>query len=142
MDQSFSKAAARMAKPHIGAVAGQVFSVDYRHESMDESSREAVYMIVFTLLPGKDEAFLQALEPVLDAMRHEPTFRNAVLHRDPATPHRYMLYESWSDGKDVEHVQVHRDYRKAFWATLPERLQVAREVQVWQPMRGDFRFVD
>lgn len=107
-----------------------------------ENRHDVSYVIIFTLLPGKEASFLRLLEPVLNAMRNEPTFCNAVLHCDPLASNRFMLYESWSDAEDVIHVQVHREYRQAFWTGLPELLELARDVQTWTPMRGDFTFGD
>ncbi len=107
-----------------------------------ENRQDVTYVIFFTIRSGKEEAFLQLLHPVLNAMRHERSFCNAVLHRDPAASNRYMLYESWADANDVMDVQVHRSYRQAFWSALPDLLENAREVQVWSPMRGDFVFDD
>lgn len=105
-----------------------------------EGQHYASYIISFTLIPGVEAQFLQLLRPVLDAMRHEPTFINAILHRDPSAANRYMLYESWSDAEDLVNVQVHRTYRAAFWAGLPALLKADREVQTWEPIRGDFAF--
>lgn len=102
------------------------------------SRTDIAYVIVFTLTPGKQAEFRQLLTPVLDAMRHEAAFCSAMLHRDPETPNRFMLYETWADAKDVIEVQVHREYRQAFWAGLPQLLEVAREIQTWVPMRSDF----
>ena len=50
-------------------------------------------VVVVTLLvkPGHEPEFLRLLSPVLDAMRHEPSFINAALHREPADPTRFML---------------------------------------------------
>ena len=94
---------------------------------------------VITLLPkpGCEQAFLDLLTPVLDAMRHEPTFVDAVLHRDPENPRRFMLYETWASLDDVVQVQMHRDYRQAYWDGLPALLAEDRQISVWQPIRGD-----
>lgn len=78
--------------------------------------------------------------PVLDAMRHEATFINAVLHQDPEDPTSFMLYETWADEEDVVQVQIHRDYRKAYWDRLPDLLREPREIRSWRPLRGDFTF--
>ena len=45
--------------------------------------------------------FLLLLNDVLDAMREEPNFHQAMLHRDPDAAHRFMLYETWEDHADV-----------------------------------------
>lgn len=96
------------------------------------------YVITFVVKSGSEEEFLGLLNPVLDAMRHEHSFLNAVLHRDLETPNRFMLYETWSDADDVARVQMRRDYRQSFWARLPDLLAEPRQVQSWAPMRSDF----
>ncbi|QYU69879.1 antibiotic biosynthesis monooxygenase [Leptolyngbya sp. 15MV] len=88
--------------------------------------------------PGREAEFPDLLAPVLDAMRHEPTFINAILHRDPEDPTRFLLYETWADRTDLVEVQMRRPYRNAYWARLPELLAAPREVGVWTPIRADF----
>lgn len=99
------------------------------------------YSIVISLKPGRAEAFLSLLAPVLDAMRTEASFINAVLHRDPADPDRFMLYETWTDAAELAEVQVHRPYRAAYWQALPDLLREERDIAAWQPLRADFRHV-
>lgn len=95
------------------------------------------FIVSLHVKPGCEEEFLGLLTPVLDAMRHEPTFVNAVLHRDPEDPTRFMLYETWTDLDDVVSVQMKRDYRRAYEARLPDLLREPRRAQVWLPLRGD-----
>jgi quinol monooxygenase YgiN len=102
------------------------------------AERAVVFVIALHVKPGREEEFLGLLTPVLDAMRHEATFVNAVLHRDPEDPSRFMLYETWTDLDDVVQTQVNRDYRKAYLDRLPELLRAPREIQVWRPQRADF----
>ena len=97
------------------------------------------YTVQITLKPGRAAEFLQLLGPVLDEMRHEATFVNAVVHRDPANPDRFLLYETWTDARDVQQVQMGRAYRQAYWEGLPELLAAPREVATWEPVRADFR---
>lgn len=99
------------------------------------------FVISLHVKPGREEEFLSLLTPVLDAMRHETTFVNAVLHRDPEDSSRFLLYETWADLDDVTTVQMHRDYRKDYWARLPDLLSRPREIQIWQPLRADFAFL-
>lgn len=106
---------------------------------LESSPGSVTYVIIFTVHPDKQDEFLGLLEPVLDAMRNEATFANAFLHRDPSSDYRYMLYETWTDEKDVAEVQIHREYRQAFWLALPELLESPREIQTWQPVRSDVR---
>ncbi len=99
---------------------------------------DVVFVVTVDLKPGCEQEFLSLLTPVLDAMRHEPTFINAVLHRDPNFPTRFMLYETWADLDDVVEVQIQRDYRKAYWDRLPDLLREPRQIQTWKPLRQDF----
>jgi quinol monooxygenase YgiN len=109
-------------------------------EDKRTDDKRIVFIVSLPVKPGCEVEFLSLLTPVLDAMRHEATFINAVLHRDPADPTRFMLYETWADLDDVAQVQIHREYRQAYLARLPEILREPRQVQFWQPLRGDFTF--
>ncbi len=95
------------------------------------------YVIKFQIAPGKREDFLAVLTPVLDAMRHEPTFIEAMLHADPDDADRLMLYETWQDHDDVVNVQIHRPYREAFHSALPTMLAAPRDISIWRCLRTD-----
>jgi quinol monooxygenase YgiN len=96
------------------------------------------FTVTLHVKPGCEDAFLGLLTPVLDAMRHEATFINAVLHRDPEDPTRFMLYETWADLDDVVEVQLKRDYRREYHAALPGLLRSERGIGIWRPVRADF----
>ena len=95
------------------------------------------YLIKFDVLPGQRENFLDLLSGVLDAMRSEPMFHEAILHRDPESADRFMLYETWESHEDVMAVQLQRPYRSAWHDALPTLLRQPRDVTVWQPLRAD-----
>ena len=95
------------------------------------------YVIRFHIHPGQRERFMTLLNDVLDAMRHEPMFHQAVLHADPDDENRMMLYETWEDHQDVLDVQVQRPYREAWHAALPELLASPRDISIWHPVRTD-----
>lgn len=97
------------------------------------------YAIEFDVLPGRRPAFLELLSRVLDEMRHEGTFQEAVLHVDAHDDHRFMLYETWEDHQDVLQVQLHRAYRQAWHDALPDLLSKPRAISVWSPVRVDRR---
>ncbi|HEX5326448.1 MAG TPA: putative quinol monooxygenase [Acetobacteraceae bacterium] len=97
------------------------------------------YVIKFEVVPERQDQFLDLLNGVLDAMRSEPMFQQAVLHRDPGSEHRFMLYETWESHEDVINVQLHRPYRRAWHEALPSVLAREREVSVWEPFRADRR---
>jgi quinol monooxygenase YgiN len=95
------------------------------------------YVIRFDILPGQRDRFLTLLNGVLDAMRREPMFHNAMLHADPGNENRMMLYETWEDHADVLDVQLKRSYRDAWHAALPDLLASPRDISVWHPLRED-----
>jgi quinol monooxygenase YgiN len=97
------------------------------------------YIVKFNVRPDKRDRFLSLLTGVLDAMRDEATFREAVLHRDPESEYRLMLYETWESHDDVLSVQLKRPYREAWHAALPELLAEPREISIWEPLRHDMK---
>jgi quinol monooxygenase YgiN len=104
----------------------------------EREHNNVTFILTLHVKPGYEDEFLRLLAPILDAMRHEPTFVNAVLHRHPDDPTRFMLYETWTDLDDVKNVQVHRDYRKAYLDRLPDILAEPRGIEFWKPVRSDF----
>jgi quinol monooxygenase YgiN len=95
------------------------------------------YLITFQVAPERRDQFLKLLEGVLDAMREEPTFHEAILHRDPGSEDRFMLYETWESHEDVVNVQLRRPYRHAWHEALPIVLERERDITVWEPVRVD-----
>jgi quinol monooxygenase YgiN len=95
------------------------------------------YVIKFNVHPEKRAEFLALLDGMLDAMRHEPMFHEAVLHQDPENANRFMLYETWEDHEDVLQVQLQRPYRKVWHDALPTLMIGERDIEIWQPLRGD-----
>ena len=97
------------------------------------------YVVKFRVLPERRAEFLELLEGVLDAMRDGPMLHEAILHRDPQSEHRFMLYETWESHADVLNVQLHRPYRRAWHDALPTLLQQERDITIWEPLRADRR---
>ncbi|MES5044611.1 putative quinol monooxygenase [Rhizobium nepotum] len=95
------------------------------------------YLIGFKVRPGQRDRFLELLNALLDAMRHENTFVNATLHRDGDNENHFLLHETWSDHQDVLDVQIRRPYRQAWHDALPDLLDAPRDISVWHPMRTD-----
>jgi quinol monooxygenase YgiN len=95
------------------------------------------YVIKFRVVPERREAFLALLHPVLDAMKHEPMYHEATLHRDPGSPNTFLLTETWESHEDVLAVQLKRPYREAWHMALPDLLEGEREIGVWEPIKSD-----
>jgi quinol monooxygenase YgiN len=102
-----------------------------------EDRMPVTYVIGFRVRPGQRGRFLGLLEPVLDAMRLEPSFRSATLNADPADDQRFLLHETWESHEEVLAVQIHRPYRAAFHAALDELLAAPRDITVWTMLRSD-----
>lgn len=95
------------------------------------------YVITFDIVPAQRRRFLTLLEGVLDAMRSEPMVHHAILHRDPQSEDRFMLYETWEDHGDVLNVQLRRPYRQGWHEALPQLLAKERSIAIWEPLRAD-----
>jgi quinol monooxygenase YgiN len=95
------------------------------------------YLIRFSVVPDQRERFLTLLEDLLDAMRAEPMFREAILHSSPDSENTFLLYETWVDHEDVVTAQIHRPYRQAWHEALPSLLSKDREITIWTPLRAD-----
>lgn len=95
------------------------------------------YLIHFTVRPERRERFLELLGGVLDAMRAERMFHQAMLHVDPDDENRLMLCETWEDHDDVLAVQLHRPYREEYHRELDDLLAGPRTVEIWRPVRAD-----
>lgn len=106
----------------------------------DASPEPFTILVTLQVKPGREAEFLGLLTPVLDAMRHEPSFLNTILHQAPGDPCRFLLYETWTDRRDLVEVQMHRPYRAAFEARLPALLERPRQVEIWQSLRADVSF--
>ncbi len=99
-----------------------------------------VLLVTFHLKAGCEEEFLAFIHRTNDAMRHEPTFVNTVVHRSVDDPLFFMLYETWLDREDFFNVQMKRPYRAEYEARLPALLSQPREMKIFQPLRSDFVF--
>ena len=97
------------------------------------------YVIRFKVVPERRDEFLERLDHVLEAMKHEPMYHAAVLHRDPGCENTFLLTETWESHEDVLNVQLHRPYRQAWHAALPHLLEVPREIGIWEPIKADGR---
>jgi (4S)-4-hydroxy-5-phosphonooxypentane-2,3-dione isomerase len=112
--------------------------MDFRSRTSELADQMPVtYIIKFQVVPERRGEFLGLLDGVLDAMRDEPPFHEAVLHRDPTGENRFMLYETWEDHEDVLNVQLHRSYRQTWHEALPHLLEVERDITIWEPIRSD-----
>ena len=99
-----------------------------------------VLLATVPIKPGSENEYLALVNEVNDAMRHEPTFVNTVLHRSADDPSLFMLHETWLDREDFFSNQMKRPYREKYEARLPELLRAPREMKVFEPLRADYVF--
>jgi len=99
-------------------------------------------LVTIPLKPGRLDEYILLVNPVNDAMRHEPTFVNTVLHQAADDPALIILHETWLDQDDFFAVQMKRPYRDAYEARLPALLRAPRDMKVLRPLRSDFVFRD
>ncbi|MEH3046627.1 putative quinol monooxygenase [Sphingomonas adhaesiva] len=104
---------------------------------MTLQSNPETYVITFHVKTDQVDRFRSLLNPVLDAMRHEPTFVRAALHVDPERPNVFQLHETWTDRNDVLNVQLNRPYRQAWHAGLDDVLAKPRQIGIWTVVRAD-----
>ncbi|KLK89622.1 antibiotic biosynthesis monooxygenase [Microvirga vignae] len=97
------------------------------------------YLIKFDVVPEQRDRFLALLNGVLDAMRSESMFHQAMLHQDPDSANRFMLCETWESHENVLAVQLSRPYREEWHQALPELLSQPRDVSIWEPLRADIQ---
>jgi len=98
-------------------------------------------IVINWVKPGCELEYQRLVEPVLDAMRYEPTFINTILHQDVEDPARFMLYETWADRDDFFDVQRHKPYRAEYERLLHNLLRVPREITSFNPLRSDYTFM-
>ncbi len=99
---------------------------------------EFVLLATVPIKVGCELEYLALVNEVNEAMRHEPTFVNTVLHRSADDPGLFMLHETWQNREDFFAVQMRRPYRAKYEARLPELLRAPREMQVFEPLRADY----
>jgi quinol monooxygenase YgiN len=104
------------------------------YEELERRVRESQR---FEFVPDRREEFLERLQYVLAEMKSEPTYYEAILHRDPQFENIFMLYETWESHDDVVNEQLNRPYRRAWHDALPRILEGEREICVWEPIKVD-----
>ncbi|VAW52973.1 hypothetical protein MNBD_GAMMA05-1902 [hydrothermal vent metagenome] len=98
-----------------------------------------ITMIVINWVkPGCEAEYRRCVNPVLDAMRHETTFINTILHQDAEDPARFMLYETWADRGDFFDIQMKKSYRSEYERILPSLLRAPREITFFEALRADY----
>ncbi len=77
-------------------------------------------VVIFKLKSGCSARDFELLDGISVHMQHEPTFIDLVALQDQDNPDTVMLYETWADRDEFENVQMKRDYRDAYWKSMPD----------------------
>jgi quinol monooxygenase YgiN len=101
-----------------------------------------VILVYIALKPDFEDEYLSLINGVVDQMRHEASFVNAVVHRSADDPTLFVLHETWLDREEFFAVQMKRPYRQTYEARLPEIMRAPREVKILEPLRREFIFRD
>lgn len=86
------------------------------------------------------DEYLELVNGVADAMRHEETFQYLIVGQDPDDPTRFNYFEAWEDRTEFYEVQMKRPYRDRFEERIPAMLKTPRSIVEWHPLRDDFAF--
>ena len=97
-----------------------------------------VLCVTFSIKPECADEFVHIVSQVLDKMRHEENFVSTTLCRDPATPGRFFLFETWKSRARFLAEDLARDYRKPYEARLAEIWLGDRQFQEWEQVRADY----
>lgn len=98
-----------------------------------------VLCVTFSIKPDFADEFIMIVSAVIDQMRHEQNFVTTTLCRDPETPGRFFLFETWKNREDFIATDLARAYRRPYEARLAEIQLADRQVQEWRQVRADFR---
>ena len=110
--------------------------------------RHAVTRELFVLLvripvkAGFENEYLSLINAVIDEMRHETSFVNAVVHRSTEDPTVFLLHETWLGRDEFFTVQMKRSYRESYEARLPQIMRAPREITILEPLRREYVFRD
>jgi quinol monooxygenase YgiN len=103
--------------------------------------QKVVLYVRFKTKAGKKDEFRQQLYAVIETMKEEPAFVNAIIHDDPNHPDDIVIYETWQGTRESwlknEFTRPYRaSYEKLLAGLLEERdIVFLTPVDEWQQTR-------
>ena len=86
--------------------------------------QHVVLYIRFKTRAGRKNEFRRHLYTLVEAMKGEPSFVNAIIHDDPDHPDDIVIYETWQGTRaSWLHHELTKPYRAAYEKTLAELLE-------------------
>lgn len=104
----------------------------------DRAPRPWAVVVKLDIKPEHVTEWLESVEEVLDAMRHEKSFVSTSLCAHPTEPNKFLLFEVWQDRDEFFTVQANRDYRQPFMEKMERFLQSPVNFDEWQEIRADY----
>lgn len=102
------------------------------------AGEQAVIYIRFRIKPGRREEFRQALYNIIETMKHEPTWIDAIVLDDPENPDDLLLYETWAGSKEAWIAeQLDREYRVPYEKIVAELVE--ERIGIWLSPVAEWR---
>ena len=101
-----------------------------------------VLLVRIPVKAGFENEYLSLINAVIDEMRHETSFVNAVVHRSAEDPTVFLLHESWLGRDEFFTVQMKRSCRESYEARLPQIMRAPREITILESLRREYVFRD
>lgn len=92
----------------------------------------------FDIKEGCETEWLQGVQEVIDAMRHEESFISTSMCAHPSEPGKFMLFEVWKSREEFFTTQVNREYRHSFMERLSTLIRSPVVFDEWKEIRADY----
>lgn len=92
----------------------------------------------FDVKEGCEAEWIQLVQEVIEAMKHEKTFISTSMCAHRTEPGKFMLYEVWEDRDEFYTTQVKREYRHSLMERLPALLRSPVVFEEWTEIRADY----
>src|SRR5260370_16603417 len=87
-----------------------------------------VLLVRIPVKAGFENEYLSLINAVIDEMRHETSFVNAVVHRSTEAPTVFLLHETWLGRDEFFTVHMKLSYPHSYPARLPQIMRAPREI--------------
>jgi quinol monooxygenase YgiN len=94
---------------------------------------EFVLIVDIKTRPGLEREYEGLMLEVVERQTAEPTYIGTSVHRDPADPTHFVLYEIWRDRRNFKTVQRKRSYRRKYEESLDRLLDRPRMMSFLVP---------
>lgn len=82
--------------------------------------------------------WLQGVQEVIDAMRHEASFISTSICAHPSEPGKFMLFEVWKSREQFFETELNREYRRSLTERMSTLLRSPAVLDEWHEIRADY----